>query len=132
MRAALDEAARSHSLNAARDWIVLSAIAGPRQTQLAFAHSLGLDKTTMTSLLDRLETAGPDRRYQDSQDRRARISALTEAGNRAQHELISARDKAEADALSQFSADEQRVLRAMLHRLAEGPVDDSKAAGSCM
>jgi hypothetical protein len=74
----------------------------------------------MTSLLDRLETAGPDHRYQDSQDRRARIPALTEAGNRAHHELISARDKAEADALSQFSADEQRGLRAMLHRLAEG------------
>jgi DNA-binding MarR family transcriptional regulator len=133
MRGALDEAARQHDLNGARDWIVLSAIAaGPRQTQLALAQSLGLDKTTMTSLLDRLESAGLVTRYQDSCDRRARIPELTETGNRVQHELIAARDRAEAAALCQFSADEQRVLRAMLNRLAEGPADDPKATGSCM
>jgi DNA-binding MarR family transcriptional regulator len=133
MRGALDEAARQHGLNGARDWIVLSAIAaGPRQTQLALAQSLGLDKTTMTSLLDRLESAGLVTRYQNSRDRRARIPELTETGNRVQHELIAARDRAEAAVLRQFSADEQRVLRAMLNRLAEGPADDPKASGSCM
>lgn len=133
MRGALDEVAREHGLNGARDWIVLSAIAaGPRQTQFALAQSLGLDKTTMTSLLDRLESAGLVTRYQDSRDRRARIPELTETGERVQHELTAARDRAEAAALCQFSADEQRVLRAMLNRLAEGPADDPKATGSCM
>jgi MarR family transcriptional regulator, organic hydroperoxide resistance regulator len=133
MRGALDEVAREHGLNGARDWIVLSAIAaGPRQTQLALAQSLGLDKTTMTSLLDRLESAGLVTRHQDSRDRRARIPQLTETGNRLQRELITIRDRAEAAALCQFSADEQRVLRAMLNRLAEGPADDQKATGSCM
>ncbi len=133
MRGALDEVAMEHGLNGARDWIVLTAIAaGPRQTQLALAQSLGLDKTTMTSLLDRLESAGLVTRYQDSRDRRARIPELTETGNRMQHELIAARDRAEAAALCQFSANEQRVLRAMLNTLAEGPPDDPKATGSCM
>jgi DNA-binding MarR family transcriptional regulator len=133
MRGALDEAAREHGLNGARDWIVLSAIAaGPRQTQLALAQSLGLDKTTMTSLLDRLESAGLVTRYQDNRDRRARIPELTQTGNRVQHELIAARDQVEAVVLCQFSADEQRALRAMLNRLAEDPADDSKATGSCM
>ena len=133
MRGALDESARQHGLSGARDWIVLSAIAaGPRQTQLALAHSLGLDKTTMTSLLDRLEAAGLVTRDQDSRDRRARIPGLTEAGARVQQELIAARDRAEAVVLSQLSADEQRVLRAMLSRLAEGPADDARTAGSCM
>jgi MarR family transcriptional regulator, organic hydroperoxide resistance regulator len=133
MRGALDEAAREHGLSGARDWIVLSAIAaGPRQTQLALAHSLGLDKTTMTSLLDRLEAAGLVTRDQDSRDRRARIPGLTETGTRVQHELVAARDRAEAAVLSQLSADEQRVLRAMLNRLAEGPTDDPRVAGSCM
>jgi DNA-binding MarR family transcriptional regulator len=133
MRGTLDEAAREHGLNGARDWIVLSAIAaGPRQTQLALAQSLGLDKTTMTSLLDRLESAGLVTRYQDNRDRRARIPELTETGNRVQHELTAARDQAEAAVLCQFTADEQRVLRAMLNRLAEGPADDPKATGSCM
>jgi MarR family transcriptional regulator, organic hydroperoxide resistance regulator len=133
MRGALDEVAREHGLNGARDWIVLSAIAaGPRQTQFALAQSLGLDKTTMTSLLDRLESAGLVTRYQDSRDRRARIPELTETGERVQHGLTAARDRAEAAALCQFSADEQRVLRAMLNKLAESPADDPKATGSCM
>jgi MarR family transcriptional regulator, organic hydroperoxide resistance regulator len=133
MRGAFDEAAKAHGLQGARDWIVLSAIAaGPRQPQLALAQSLGLDKTTMTSLLDRLESAGLVTRCTDRRDRRARIPELTEAGLRVQHELIAARDRAEAAALSQFTADEQRLLRAMLNRLAEGPADDPKAVGSCM
>jgi MarR family transcriptional regulator, organic hydroperoxide resistance regulator len=133
MRGVFDEAARDYGLQGARDWIVLSAIAaGPRQPQLALAQSLGLDKTTMTSLLDRLESAGLVTRSTDSRDRRARIPELTEAGLRVQHELIDARDRAEAAALSQFTADEQRLLRAMLNRLAEGPADDPKAVGSCM
>jgi DNA-binding MarR family transcriptional regulator len=133
MRGALDEAARAQGLNGARDWIVLSAIAaGPRQTQFALAQSLGLDKTTMTSLLDRLESAGLVTRYQDSRDRRARIPELTRTGNRVQHQLIAARDQAEAATLRQFSADEQRVLRAMLSKLAECPADYPKATGSCM
>jgi DNA-binding MarR family transcriptional regulator len=133
MRGALDEAAREHGLSGARDWIVLSAIAaGPRRTQLALAQSLGLDKTTMTSLLDRLEAAGLVTRDHDSRDRRARIPGLTKAGTRAQQELIAARDRAEAAVLGQLSPDEQRVLRAMLRRLAEGPADDPRAAGSCM
>lgn len=133
MRAALDEAARAHGLTGARDWIVLSAIAaGPRQTQLALAQSLGLDKTTMTSLLDRLEAAGLINRCQDSRDRRARIPALTEAGDRVQHDLIAARDRAEAAVLRALRADEQRVLRAMLARLADCPADDQQGTGSCM
>ena len=133
MRGALDEAAREHGLSGARDWIVLSAIgAGPRQTQLALAQSLGLDKTTMTSLLDRLEAAGLVTRDHDRRDRRARIPGLTEAGTRVQHELIAARDRAEGAMLSQLSADEQRVLRAMLSRLADGPADDPRVAGSCI
>src|SRR5258708_34530832 len=40
MRGALDEAAREHGLNGARDWIVLSPIAAaPRHTQLALPQS---------------------------------------------------------------------------------------------
>lgn len=133
MRCALDGVAREHGLNGARDWIVLSAIAaGPRQTQLALAQSLGLDKTTMTSLLDRLEFAGLVTRCQDSRDRRARIPELTEMGSRVQHELVAARDRAEAAALRKFSADEQQVLRALLNKLAAEPADRPKATGSCM
>ena len=135
MRGALDEAAREHGLSGARDWIVLSAIAaGPRQTQLALAHSLGLDKTTMTSLLDRMEARGLITRSTDRHDRRARIPELTDEGQRVQREVTSARDRVEADLLGGFTADEQCQLRDLLTRLtgSTGATDASSAHGSCI
>jgi MarR family transcriptional regulator, organic hydroperoxide resistance regulator len=138
MRVALDEVAREHGLNGARDWIVLAALsASPRQTQLSLAHSLGLDKTTMTSLLDRLEAEGLVSRCLDSHDRRARIPELTERGREVQCQVTQARDRMEAELLGAFSQEEQRLLRELLTRLASGGGGSQggnclKAAGSCM
>jgi len=130
MRIALDEAAQAHGLSGARDWIVLSALSsGPRQTQLALAHSLGLDKTTMTSLLDRMEARGLVTRCTDSHDRRARIPELTEDGRRVQAEVTSARDHVEAALLAKFSKQEQHLLRELLARLAN---ETDSAPGSCI
>jgi DNA-binding MarR family transcriptional regulator len=129
MRAGLDEAARAHGLTGARDWIVLSALAADSgQTQLALAQSLGLDKTTMTSLLDRMEARGLITRRTDSHDRRARIPELTEDGRQVQAEVTRARDCVEAGLLSGFTADEQAQLRCLLTRLTVAP----SAHGSCI
>ena len=129
MRVGLDEAAREHGLAGARDWIVLSALAaGPRQTQLSLAQSLGLDKTTMTSLLDRMEARGLITRSVDRHDRRARIPELTGRGRQIQAEVTSARDRVEAGLLGGFTADEQRQLRDLLTRLTVVPSDH----GSCI
>ena len=129
MRVGLDEAAREHGLAGARDWIVLSALAaGPRQTQLSLAQSLGLDKTTMTSLLDRMEARGLITRSVDRHDRRARIPELTGAGRQIQAEVTSARDRVEAGLLGGFTADEQRQLRDLLTRLTVVASDH----GSCI
>jgi DNA-binding MarR family transcriptional regulator len=129
MRIAVDEAAQAHGLSGARDWIVLSALStGPRQTQLALAHSLGLDKTTMTSLLDRMEARGLVTRSTDTHDRRARIPELTEDGRRVQAEVITARDRVESALLAKFTKQEQHLLRELLSRLA----DSDGATGSCI
>jgi DNA-binding MarR family transcriptional regulator len=134
MRSALDEAARAHGLTGARDWIVLSALStGPRQTQLALAHALGLDKTTMTSLLDRMEARGLVTRGTDRHDRRARIPELTADGRRVQAEVTRARDHVEAGLLATFSEREQDLLRELLARLASAtPEECLKATGSCI
>ena len=71
MRTALDQVAQASGLAGVRDWIVLAALtAEPGRTQLALAHDLGLDKTTLTSLLDRLEAGGLVVRSVDPHDRR--------------------------------------------------------------
>jgi MarR family transcriptional regulator, organic hydroperoxide resistance regulator len=134
MRAALDEVARGGGLNGARDWIVLSALSdGPRQTQLSLAHSLGLDKTTMTALLDRLQADGLITRCLDSNDRRARIPELTGRGREVQCQVTGAWERKEAELLGAFTPGEQRLLRELLTRLASGEAADClKATGSCM
>jgi DNA-binding MarR family transcriptional regulator len=134
MRVALDEAARSHGLAGARDWVVLSALSdGQRQTQLALAHALGLDKTTMTSLLDRMEAGGLVTRCTDTHDRRARIPAITATGVRVRAEVARARDHMEVALLAAFSPREQELLRELLARLAAAePSEYLKATGSCI
>jgi len=134
MRGALDEVARAHGLAGVRDWIVLSAlIADPHRTQLALAQALGLDKTTLTSLLDRLEAGGLVIRSLDPRDRRARIPELTDSGRLVQAEVTGARDRAEAELLGTFTAEEQRLLRGLLTRLASGHKGGClEAGGSCI
>jgi DNA-binding MarR family transcriptional regulator len=134
MRAALDEVARAQGLSGVRDWIVLSAlIAEAGRTQLALGNALGLDKTTLTSLLDRMETGGLIVRSLDPHDRRARIPEITTAGRRIQARVTRARDDAETALLRTFSAPEQRLLRDLLTRLAAGHSGDClPAAGSCI
>ena len=130
MRTAFDEAVRAHGLAGARDWIVLAALdSGPRQTQLALAQSLGLDKTTMTSLLDRLEERGLITRCTDRHDRRARIPELTEDGRRVRAEVALARDRVEECMLAAFTPQEQHQLRTLLTRLAHEP---PRGTGSCI
>ena len=134
MRAALDQVARAQGLSGVREWIVLSAlIAEPGRTQLALGHALGLDKTTLTSLLDRLETGGLIIRCLDPHDRRARIPEITTAGRRIQARVTRTRDHAEAELLNSVTAHEQRLLRDLLTRLAASPHGDClHADGSCI
>jgi len=134
MRAALDQVAQAQGLTGVRDWIVLSAlIAQPGRTQLALGHALGLDKTTLTSLLDRLETGGLIIRSLDPHDRRARIPQVTTAGRRTQARVTRARDHAEAELLKTFSPQEQHLLRDLLTRLAaDQPGHCLHTSGSCI
>jgi len=134
MRAALDEVAREEGLSGVRDWIVLSALmAEAGRTQLALGHALGLDKTTLTSLLDRLEADGLIVRSLDPHDRRARIPEITTTGRRIQARVTRARDNAEAALLRAFTAHEQHLLRDLLTRLAKSDTGAClPASGSCI
>jgi len=61
---------------------VLAAAAGAEHTQTELARIVGLDKTTMVVTLDELEAAGLAERRPAVGDRRARIVAVTKAGER--------------------------------------------------
>jgi DNA-binding MarR family transcriptional regulator len=61
---------------------VLGAALTGEHTQIELARLVGLDKTTMVATLDELEAAGLAERRPSPSDRRARIIAVTEAGER--------------------------------------------------
>jgi len=128
MRAVTGGAAEAHELSL-RDHIVLSALhKSPGLTQNQLGRALGMDKTTLTSELDRLERSGLVERSIDQRDRRARTLSITSRGRRLRRTVAAAAERAEAAAVSGFSSAEVVRLRAMLYELI-GTNDDP---GTCL
>lgn len=128
MRAVTGAAAERHG-RSLRDHIVLSALdKSPGLTQVELGRALGMDKTTLTSELDRLERAGLVERSVDSRDRRARVLAVTAAGDAARRAVAADAELAETTALATFSSDEVATLRRMLFAL----IGTSEDPGTCV
>lgn len=129
-RDAMDAAVQEHGVGSMRAYLVLSAlIRVPGRTQLSLGAALGLDKTTLTAVLDRLERQELIIRRPDPADRRVRIPEITDAGRTAQHETEPAVRAVECELVGMLSGPEQLILRSMLERLAKGP---GAPAGSCI
>ena len=93
---------------------VIGAREGAIQQELGSA--LGIDRSTMVSLIDQLESAGLAKRRPSATDRRAREVAITPKGRRQlqrARELIS---QAEDESLAGLTAEERRELMALLRR----------------
>lgn len=128
MRGATGQVAEKHGLQL-RDHIVLSALhLTPNLTQVELGKTLGLDKTTLMTQLDRLERLGLVLRLADPRDRRARIPQITQAGNDLRADVAAACADVETAILSNFSHDQVQVFRRMLFEI----VGDSEEPGSCL
>ncbi|TAK70808.1 MAG: MarR family transcriptional regulator [Actinomycetota bacterium] len=122
MRLRMDRIARHCGLGDSRDWVVLAVLADSEQpTQLALGRVVGVDKTTLTAVLDRLERNGLVRRRPDPHDRRVRIPEVTDAGRGVVRRVEVARADREAEAVDGLSAAEQDLLREVLLRLVTTP-----------
>lgn len=116
-----------------RGHIVLTALLeGRQQTQLALGNRLGLDKTTMTSTLDRMEQQGLIVRRPDPGDRRVRIPELTEKGRQLQEAVRLELELVERAVLEGLSTEEEAVLRRVLLRLAVPDESGADPGGSCV
>jgi DNA-binding MarR family transcriptional regulator len=93
-------------------YVALSHLArNPAGTQLVLAQAMRYDKTRLIGLLDALEDGGLITRTVDPTDRRARIVALTEAGE-ARYAAVRADIRAmEDELLEDLSPVEQTRLR---------------------
>jgi MarR family transcriptional regulator for hemolysin len=87
-------------------------------TQTALAETLGIDKTTMVVTIDALERAGLVERRTSSEDRRARVIAVTEAGAAKVAEGERIVDEIHDDVLSVLSPESREVFMDALRQLA--------------
>lgn len=128
IRTATGEQAEKHGIQL-RDHIVLSALhKTPDLTQIELGKALGLDKTTLMSQLDRLESAGLIERHSDPRDRRARIPQITETGEAVRSSVADASEQVEAAALQTFSGEQVALFRRMLFEI----IGESNDPGSCL
>jgi MarR family transcriptional regulator, transcriptional regulator for hemolysin len=113
-----------------RAYCVLSTALTGEFTQTALAQAVGLDKTTMVVTLDELEAAGLAERRPAAGDRRARIVAVTKAGERkvAQGKQIVAGTQAEV--LAALPARERDQFVAALARLVGDRLAEPAACGA--
>jgi DNA-binding MarR family transcriptional regulator len=91
------------------------------ESQQQIARRLGVDRTSMVSLIDALEGAGLVVREPDPDDRRRNVVALTEAGTETLRRATKASDKAEQRLLSALTPTEGRQLRSLLGRIIATP-----------
>jgi len=128
MRRATGEKAEHHGLTL-RDYIVLSALSNsPGLTQGDLGKSLGLDKTTLMSQLDRLEHRGLIVRHSNPRDRRLRIPVITEEGEAQRATVADACAAVEDSALTGFPHDQIQAFRHILITI----IGDSQDPGSCL
>jgi MarR family transcriptional regulator, transcriptional regulator for hemolysin len=100
-----------------RGFTVLSTALSGSYTQIELARLIGLDKTTLVVTLDELEAAGLAERRPSATDRRARVIAVTEAGERKVMEGEAIADRLHSDVLEMLPADERAAFVSALTRL---------------
>ncbi|MEA2420370.1 MAG: MarR family transcriptional regulator, transcriptional regulator for hemolysin [Thermoleophilaceae bacterium] len=97
---------------------VLATALNRDYTQTELAAAVGVDKTTMVVTLDELEAAGLAERRPSATDRRARIIAVTKAGELKVREAEEIAARIHADVLDALPAGERRALLDGLARLS--------------
>ena len=96
---------------------VIGAREGAIQQELGSA--LGIDRSTMVSLIDQLESAGLAKRRPSATDRRAREIATTPKGRRLLQRSRQMILETEDDVLAGLTADERDELLSLLRRALE-------------
>jgi DNA-binding MarR family transcriptional regulator len=96
---------------------VIAAREGAIQQELGSA--LGIDRSTMVSLIDQLESAGLAKRRRSATDRRAREIAITPKGSRLLQRSRRMISETEDEVLTGLTANERSELVTLLRRALE-------------
>jgi MarR family transcriptional regulator, transcriptional regulator for hemolysin len=103
--------------------VLLTAMTG-EYTQTELARMVGLDKTTMVVTVDELEAAGLAERRPSQTDRRARVIAVTKAGEHKVREADAILDRVREDVLAALPEPERKALLRALAKLVRGRLSE--------
>ncbi|HYN92701.1 MAG TPA: MarR family winged helix-turn-helix transcriptional regulator [Pilimelia sp.] len=103
-----------------RAFCVLTAALPGGRTQRQLGEMCGVDKTTMVVTLDELERAGLAERHPAPTDRRARIVAVTEAGEKVVRRATEVTTRIQADVLAGLPAEDRAAFLRVLEELVQG------------
>ncbi|MEV6238226.1 MarR family transcriptional regulator [Lentzea sp. NPDC051838] len=114
-----------------RSQLILQALANEevQRTQLKLGAMLGLDKTTLTSELDKLERQGLIQRVPDPKDRRVRTPVITDDGRELQKKAADALAQVERGFRDRYTPEELATILKVLGDLARG---EGPMHGSCI
>ncbi|GAA0921539.1 MarR family winged helix-turn-helix transcriptional regulator [Nonomuraea longicatena] len=105
----------------AREFVVLDVLADEdASSQQDLAHRLGINRTIMVRLLDRLQEAGYVTRTRNPANRRTYVLSLTEAGRDALDGMRRAVADRDARLTGVLTTPEQRRLTVLLTKLVAG------------
>ena len=91
-----------------------------RCSQSDLVERLGLDPSTVTKMLQRLERGGWLRREQSTEDGRVMVVTLTPAGRDLQNAVTSLWSELEGETVKSLSGDEQTELLRLLRKVETG------------
>jgi DNA-binding MarR family transcriptional regulator len=119
MQVALDRRLARHGISYSQMAVLIRFWeASPRPvSQAQLTTDLGMERSSMSTLLATLERAGLIVGNEDPQDRRRRLLALTTQGRRLERPVADTVDQWEEDFLSGFSATARKQLRGLLEDL---------------
>jgi DNA-binding MarR family transcriptional regulator len=110
-----------------RGYHVLATARTGEYTQKELAERIGLDKTTMVVTVDELEEKGLAERKPSSTDRRARVIAVTRAGERTVAQGQKIIDRIQNDVLESLPAKERKVFPRGAGLAGRGPARPARA-----
>jgi DNA-binding MarR family transcriptional regulator len=116
--AIFDEETASFGLTGLQYGILNVIAVEPAIDQIGVCNTLGVDRSTLAGVVDRLEQKGLVARSPGT-DRRSNALHLTRAGKRILSEMETSATKAERRAFDIFTAAEQAQFERMLARLVE-------------
>jgi DNA-binding MarR family transcriptional regulator len=119
MQVALDRRLARHGISFSQMAVLIRFWeAAPRPvSQAQLTTDLGMERSSMSTLLATLERAGMIVGQEDPHDRRRRLLALTPAGRRLEKPVADTVEQWEEEFLSAFSATARKQLRGLLEDL---------------